>query len=531
MAVPHAIADVVLPDIETVIAAVPADLVESEDELAARVRLAYAYTRSTRDVEAIEAAIGILRARVAGDMRDDPFGPRVHAESFADARGRSRTGRSTRAGWTWRPRSRSCSRRASIAATQGRRLILFLGAQQRDPARDVGPRDRGDRPRGDLASEPLRRGRDAADALVGAASRSPIGEGFRTTERALVGAGRRRPARGARRAARLDVDRRAGDAPASAGWRCATASIPTRPTGSPRSCPASRRRPDAERPRDRRRRPRRSSPAGSTGCSGDRSSEEDAAGKGLRIPLALSLARRHRRHPRVRTGGSGSGSRRPRGPSSVTRTRAARRGRPSRRRRRASAGSRARWASCRRDSTSRRAVGRRGVIDDLAELGARAAADQRSAPRVDRSSTGSSGRCSATRGWARSSSRRCRSTSMPAATVARPPAACTSPTGRSPIASSAPRTCLAMASTASRAGGSTWRSCSGGSRRHNEAPRSLGGGRLGRAMVAVLHSHAWSITWWAVRRRGTGWPGRAGRLGVVGADAASTPPVPGGPSE
>ena len=59
MAVPHAIADVVLPDIETVIAAVPADLVESEDELAARVRLAYAYTRSTRDVEAIEAAIGM----------------------------------------------------------------------------------------------------------------------------------------------------------------------------------------------------------------------------------------------------------------------------------------------------------------------------------------------------------------------------------------------------------------------------------------------------------------------------------------
>ena len=84
MAVRYAIADVVLPDFETVIAAVPADLAESEDELAARVRLAYAYARSTRDLAAIEAAIGILRARVAGDMQVDPFGPRVHAEKFGD---------------------------------------------------------------------------------------------------------------------------------------------------------------------------------------------------------------------------------------------------------------------------------------------------------------------------------------------------------------------------------------------------------------------------------------------------------------
>ena len=58
----------VLPEIESVIAALAADLADSQDELRARVRLAYLSTMVAADSDDLEAAIDVLRARAAGDL-------------------------------------------------------------------------------------------------------------------------------------------------------------------------------------------------------------------------------------------------------------------------------------------------------------------------------------------------------------------------------------------------------------------------------------------------------------------------------
>ena len=74
----------VLPEIETVIAALAADLADSQDELRARVRLAYLSTMVAADSDDLEAAIDVLRARAAGDQAANPFGRRVKADSYDD---------------------------------------------------------------------------------------------------------------------------------------------------------------------------------------------------------------------------------------------------------------------------------------------------------------------------------------------------------------------------------------------------------------------------------------------------------------
>jgi PucR C-terminal helix-turn-helix domain len=77
----HVITDV-LPEIETVIAALAAGPGDSQDELRARVRLAYLSTDVAADADDLEAAIGVLRARAAGDQTVNPFGRRIGADSY-----------------------------------------------------------------------------------------------------------------------------------------------------------------------------------------------------------------------------------------------------------------------------------------------------------------------------------------------------------------------------------------------------------------------------------------------------------------
>ena len=74
----------VLPEIESVIAALAADLADSQDELRARVHLAYLSTMVAADSDDLEAAIDVLRARAAGDQAANPFGRRVKADSYDD---------------------------------------------------------------------------------------------------------------------------------------------------------------------------------------------------------------------------------------------------------------------------------------------------------------------------------------------------------------------------------------------------------------------------------------------------------------
>ena len=72
----------VLPEIETVVAALSADLADSQDELRVRVRLAFLNTHVAADADDLEAAIKVLRARAAGDEAQDPFGERIEADSY-----------------------------------------------------------------------------------------------------------------------------------------------------------------------------------------------------------------------------------------------------------------------------------------------------------------------------------------------------------------------------------------------------------------------------------------------------------------
>ena len=283
MAVPHAIADVVLPDIETVIAAVPADLAESEDELAARVRLAYAYTRSTRDVAAIEAAIAILRARVVGESGRTRSGRACtpsRSPALADI-----ADRPVDAGTMDVPvRARDPVRGGVDRRDPGPAADPVPRAQQRDPARDVGPRDRRDR-QPPLGSEPYV---EVAMLLMrwSELQSLAIGEGFRTTERALVerDVAARRAAldellgsmstdgRAAARIRRLAM--RYGLDP-DAAYRIA-AILPGADADPTPNDPGID---DADLDRLARR---------IDGLLRRQEPEEDAAGKGLRIPLALS---------------------------------------------------------------------------------------------------------------------------------------------------------------------------------------------------------------------------------------------------
>ncbi len=114
----------VLPEIETVVAALAADLADSQDELRARVRLAYLSTMVAADADDLEAAIDVLRARAAGDEVANPFGRRVKADSFDDVvevADRALAEGSLDLMTVLALQYQS----GAIAAVQGRRLLLF----------------------------------------------------------------------------------------------------------------------------------------------------------------------------------------------------------------------------------------------------------------------------------------------------------------------------------------------------------------------------------------------------------------------
>ena len=161
VAVPN-IVSVVLPDIQDVVAAIPRDLADDEDELLARVRLAFLNTHVSADIDDLDAAIGVLRARAAGNASANPFGPRIKAstyEGLADAGNRAvDAGRLDLATVLALQYESGC-----IAATQGRRLILFLGLNGRDPSGDLGVRHGRD-PTARPWSRGLRRARPVAGA-------------------------------------------------------------------------------------------------------------------------------------------------------------------------------------------------------------------------------------------------------------------------------------------------------------------------------------------------------------------------------
>jgi PucR C-terminal helix-turn-helix domain len=116
----------VLPEIDTVVAALPADLADSEDELRLRVRLAYLNAHVLADCDDLEAAIKVLRARAAGDEVQDPFGEPIEADSYEElvdvadrALSHGRLDLMTVLALQYRS--------GAIAALQGRRLLLFRG--------------------------------------------------------------------------------------------------------------------------------------------------------------------------------------------------------------------------------------------------------------------------------------------------------------------------------------------------------------------------------------------------------------------
>ena len=116
----------VLPDVDAVVAALADRPVDAPEELRARVELAYLMTYVDADASDLEAAITALRARASGDHTADPFGVRLVASTFdelvATAHRAVETGRldlDTVLALQFAS--------GSIAAAQGHRLILFIG--------------------------------------------------------------------------------------------------------------------------------------------------------------------------------------------------------------------------------------------------------------------------------------------------------------------------------------------------------------------------------------------------------------------
>ena len=116
----------VLPEIETVVAALSADLAGSQDELRVRVRLAFLNTHVAADADDLEAAIKVLRARAAGDEAQDPFGERIEADSY-DALVEVADRAVAHGDLDLMTVLALQYQSGAIAAMQGRRLLLFRG--------------------------------------------------------------------------------------------------------------------------------------------------------------------------------------------------------------------------------------------------------------------------------------------------------------------------------------------------------------------------------------------------------------------
>jgi hypothetical protein len=173
----------VLPEIEAVVTALSADLADSPEELRSRVRLAYLNTHVAADADDLEAAIHALRARAAGDEAQDPFGARIEADTYealvdvADrmlAEGRL----DLMAVLALQYES------GVIAARQGRRLFLFNGVNAEISRRMW------EHAAAELATrgEPPERFIELGRWLMLWTSMSSlaVGEGYRATERELL---------------------------------------------------------------------------------------------------------------------------------------------------------------------------------------------------------------------------------------------------------------------------------------------------------------------------------------------------------
>jgi PucR-like helix-turn-helix protein len=114
----------VLPDLEEILADIPGDLA-GEDELDARIRLAFVNTHVSAGPDDLEDAVGALRTRVVGNLGTNPFGARTQARTFvglADAADRALAAGRLDLATVLSLQFES----GYVAATRGRRLILFL---------------------------------------------------------------------------------------------------------------------------------------------------------------------------------------------------------------------------------------------------------------------------------------------------------------------------------------------------------------------------------------------------------------------
>jgi PucR-like helix-turn-helix protein len=121
----RSIVELVLPPIDEIVAGVPADLIESDEELRARIRLTYVNARVLATAGDLDEAIGLLRTRASGERSVDPFGRRFEADTFErlanqaeEALDAGRLELSTVLSLMYQS--------GRIAAQHGRRLILFL---------------------------------------------------------------------------------------------------------------------------------------------------------------------------------------------------------------------------------------------------------------------------------------------------------------------------------------------------------------------------------------------------------------------
>jgi hypothetical protein len=122
--VPQNVITLVLPDFDEIVAGIPHEFAD-EDELDARVRLAFLNHQVVAGPDDLEAAIAILRTRASGDLGTNPFGARIQARTFeglADAADRGLAAGRLDLATVLSLQFES----GYIAATRGRRLILFL---------------------------------------------------------------------------------------------------------------------------------------------------------------------------------------------------------------------------------------------------------------------------------------------------------------------------------------------------------------------------------------------------------------------
>lgn len=114
----------VLPNLEEILAGIPHEFAD-EDELDARVRLAFLNHQVIAGPDDLESAVAVLQTRASGDLGTNPFGARIQAKTFeglADTADRAFAAGRLDLATVLSLQFES----GYIAATRGGRLILFL---------------------------------------------------------------------------------------------------------------------------------------------------------------------------------------------------------------------------------------------------------------------------------------------------------------------------------------------------------------------------------------------------------------------